>query len=40
MKEVLKDKLSEATLNAWSETYDVLSKLFINEETELYRNKI
>lgn len=38
MKEVLKDKLSENTLNVWSETYNVLYKMFINKETELYKD--
>ncbi len=40
MEEVLTDNLSLDTLNAWSKSYDVISKLFINKETELYKSTI
>ncbi|MDO4536011.1 MAG: globin domain-containing protein [Clostridium perfringens] len=37
MKEILGDKLSLDTLNAWSKSYDTISKLFINTEEKLYK---
>ena len=40
IKEVLKDAATEEVLNAWAEAYEVIAKLFIQIEKDMYIEQI
>ena len=40
IKEVLGDAATEEVINAWSEAYEVIAKVFIDIEKEMYINQI
>ena len=39
IKEVLGDNATEEVIEAWSEAYDVIAKVFIDVETDIYNKK-
>ena len=39
IKEVLGDDATEAIINAWAKTYNVIAEVFINNEKEMYASK-
>ena len=40
IKEVLKDAATEEVLNAWAEAYEVIAKVFIEVEKDIYIDQI
>ena len=40
IKEVLKDAATEEVLNAWAEAYEVIAKVFIDVEKDMYIDQI
>ena len=40
IKEVLKDAATEEVLNAWAEAYEVIAKVFIQIEKDMYIDQI